>query len=138
MATPDVETDMATYLGAQSGSHTLGTDLFAGPERPSNQVPMVCTFIQAFGGRFDHHNDGPFPRAQFQVTVRGARDDYTATEATARAIHDIFKLVEGVTINSQLYTWIRATAPGPTPIGPTPDDAEFFVETFECAYEDLT
>jgi hypothetical protein len=88
MATPDIT--LATYIGANVGALTLGTDLFHGPVTPPDSyVPVKAVFVLSDGG--------PAPTAfigeteawrqhSLSIFVRSDKDDFASGRDLARTV----------------------------------------------------
>lgn len=140
MATPDVEADILAKLAALLPSTILIVEdatrnARAGPLRPTSNVGNEV-FVQSFGGSADLHNDGRFRYFNVQITVRGARNDYTGAHALALQIHDALDLLGPFTgASSARYVDVRSQIAAPNYIGPDEDDQELFAEPFEVWFD---
>ena len=91
IANPDL--DLATAIATRVGTLTLGTNIFAGPVRPS---PDEAVFVLASGGagpipyRETDTGGGPdqLRRHAVQVFVRSANEDYAGGAALSRVVRN--------------------------------------------------
>lgn len=129
----DPVTDLVTYLGANLGSLTKGTNLFHGPERetdPGGDIPSPCVFAIPTGG------PAPRPflsggskqwtgRYRVQVIVRSDQEGYGGGLTLAKSIHDTLHL-------ATITNWYHAEAdqPGPVYIGKGENDLHRFSLNF--------
>lgn len=85
--------DIATAIAARVGTLTLGTNVFAGPVRPS---PDEAVFVLASGGgqsvpyRGTDTGSGPdqLRNPSVQVFVRSANEDYASGAALSRTVRN--------------------------------------------------
>lgn len=121
--------DIATYLDAQLGSVTLGTNLFVGRMPDS---PDTCVTLYEYGGGVpDNTMGGGLPvleNPSLQVAVRAA--SYATAESL---IQSIWLTLEGVideTLTSTRYNRISAIQ-SPFPLDRDSADRVVFVQNFD-------
>jgi len=116
---PRADLEVANQLNAQIVSLALGTNLFHSPVKPPGTgVPIACVFcVMPFGGL------GPLPylgknedflEQHVQVFVRGARDDFSGSNALAR---EIWSALHRATPIAAGYITILVRESQPTYIG---------------------
>lgn len=93
--TPDI--DVATYLGTQLGTLTLGTNLFCGPVRghdtPDSGIPDQAVFVLASGGPapgafLGNSASGEQRFTSLSIRVRSAPNGFQSGQTLARSVRD--------------------------------------------------
>ncbi|MBW2084436.1 MAG: hypothetical protein JRI54_00170 [Deltaproteobacteria bacterium] len=85
--------DIALAL-QQAGLGTLGVDIFKGPVRPANGIPVDSIFVLATGGRAGQriHSDRSeirYPTAQIRVRAESFAEGYEKASAVYDALFDL-------------------------------------------------
>lgn len=112
-----IEEDVASYLNANVGSLTLGTNLFEGPPRyhttpESSHIPDECVFVMETGGpaaeaflgstSYEDRQNG------VQIRVRSAGEDYSGGRTLARAVRDA---LHHAAVSGYADVSVRASSP---------------------------
>jgi len=91
MTLSSYEDDLAAAIDTALAAFTLGTNLYTGPERPTDKSPSRCIFVLPTGGLPARHYRSAtgaevrYPRAQ--VLVRSERGKFDQGKDDARAAY---------------------------------------------------
>ena len=122
--------DLATALSTLLGDFALGTNIFAGPERPkSASIPSRALFVVPIGGAAKQRTfrGGGVRSPSMQIRVRGEAGDFDGAETDARTVWTAVD--DMVTDSGELVEYISALASNSEPIFVGKDDQERFVFT---------
>jgi len=121
--------DLGTYLEAQVGSLTLGTNLFLGRMPDS---PDVCVTLYEYGGGAPTNvmggdNMPPIEEPRVQVLTRA--DGYTATRTLAGECWTAIEAILNESLSGTLYHRVSANQ-SPFPLERDSQDRVLFAQNF--------